>query len=31
MTALHGFSPELKRRVLVDNALDLYGDRLLAR
>jgi predicted TIM-barrel fold metal-dependent hydrolase len=29
MTALHSFPPDLKRRVLVDNALDFYGDRLV--
>jgi predicted TIM-barrel fold metal-dependent hydrolase len=29
MTALHSFPQELRRRVLVDNALDFYGDRLV--
>jgi predicted TIM-barrel fold metal-dependent hydrolase len=29
LTVLHALSPELRRRICVDNVLDFYGPRLL--
>jgi predicted TIM-barrel fold metal-dependent hydrolase len=29
LTVLHGLAPDLRRRICVDNVLDLYGERLL--